>query len=128
MKKFIFGISMMFTGVFGCLALRAAYPYFTDDAAYYLLILLSIAGFGVAFWEAFCAKAWAKYRSAELTLDILVDGKNTGEKLVVQRRTKADDICAQAKANEGVREALQGKKILDRQYTSETSIDLRTHW
>jgi len=127
MKKLVFGIAMMFTGVSGCLSLRAAYPYFTDDAAYYLLILLSIAGFGVAFWEAFCARAWEKYRGADLTLDILVDGKNTGEKLVVQRRTKVDVICAQAKAFEGVREALQGKKLLGQQYRSDTSIDLRTH-
>jgi len=116
MKKFIFGIALFCAGMAGVIA---------ETDLFVLMLLLAIAGFCVAAWEAFLAKPWAAYWSAEVTLGVLVDGSKAGE-LAVPRGEREEAVFAKAMELDGVRAAVEGRRVVFRDYRRGIALEITT--
>jgi len=87
--------------------------------------VLAIAGFCIAAWEAFLAKPWAAYWRAEVTLGVLVDGKRA-DQIAVTRGEREDAVFEKAMALGGVRAALEGRRVVFRDYRRGIALDITT--
>jgi len=113
MKKLIFGIALMFFGLFSLPVSPA------------LCVASVVAGLCLAIWDVFLADPLRRWWNAPVELNIYVNGKRVkGVKLPCLRRDKREEVYARALELDEVRQALDGRRVTERFYERGTSLDL----